>query len=361
MPVQGGAGGFLENVLVGGGLLVVQCLLAGYVVFVNHLLALGADPLAVVAVSSAALAVFFLPFAVAFERKKWPSKVSATLVVQFVLIALGGNNCVPRTDAAGDQEDDSRGRLRHAQPRPLSRLHHRSLPQLEKFDRACRYTQAKILGTLVCLAGATAMSLLQSPSSSSAPSTSSSGSPAASGYGDWLLGCSFLLAAVIAFSLYTVLLAATLASFPAPLTTCAATSGMGAALTAALQAALEGGLGVGSPAIGATLVAGIVVLLVVGGGGGQGGVMAGACIVFQTWCIGRKGPLFVSVFGPVQTVCSGVLSAALFGQTLSLGSLAGIVLMFCGLYIVLWAKSKESPTVEVEDGGVLDSEKALLS
>lgn len=88
---QGGGGGLiLEDVLIGAGLLVVQCILAGYVVFVHHVLDLGANPLTVIVVAAAASSAFFLPFAVALERKKWPSKVSRSLMAQFVLIALGG-------------------------------------------------------------------------------------------------------------------------------------------------------------------------------------------------------------------------------------------------------------------------------
>jgi hypothetical protein len=92
---------------------------------------------------------------------------------------------------------------------------------------------------------------------------------------------------------------------------CCATSATGASLTAVLRLVLEGRfLGMGSPRIDATLVAGIVVL---------GGATVGACMAFQAWCLGRKGPLFVSVFRPVQTVCTAILSAALLRQVLSLG------------------------------------------
>ena len=58
----------LEEVLIVAGLLLVQCVLSGYVVFTDHLLALGADPLAVIVVGGAAYAAFGLPFAVALER-----------------------------------------------------------------------------------------------------------------------------------------------------------------------------------------------------------------------------------------------------------------------------------------------------
>ncbi|KAL6861677.1 hypothetical protein ACP4OV_017377 [Aristida adscensionis] len=352
----GGGGGFVEEALIVGGLLVVQCVLAGYVVFTDHVLGLGANPLTLIVVSGAALAAFFLPFAVALERKKWPSKISRTLMAQLVLIALGGNNGVPRTYAVGDKEDDASNRFSHAQPKPWNDLHHCSLFQLlERFDKACRYTQAKVLGTVVCFLGAMAMSFLQNPPSSPASDlqallTTNSELPG-SNYYDWILGCSYLLVAVIVLSLYTVLQAVTLISFPAPLTMCTITSAMGAIFTAILEVILEGKIDIGSPRIDATLIAGIVVL---------GGVFGGACVVFQAWCIGKKGPLFVSVFGPVQTVCSAILSAALFRQTVSLGSLAGIVLMFSGLYIVLWAKNNELPGHQSEDGGA-DVEKALLS
>jgi hypothetical protein len=66
--MPGGGGGCLEDALIFGGLLLVQCIVAGYVVFVGHLLALGAHPLAVIIIAGAASSSFFLPFAVALER-----------------------------------------------------------------------------------------------------------------------------------------------------------------------------------------------------------------------------------------------------------------------------------------------------
>ncbi|KAL6606383.1 hypothetical protein ACP70R_042036 [Stipagrostis hirtigluma subsp. patula] len=350
---QGGAG-FLEEALIVGGLLLVQCVLAGYVVFVDHLLGLGANPLGIIVVSGAALAAFFLPFAVALERKKWPSKISRTLVAQLVLIALGGTTVFQELMLLGIKKTTPA--IASAMPNlsPGIIFIIAACCRLERFDKACKYTQAKILGTLVCLVGAMAMSFLQSPPSSPASNLQGSlttiSELSGSSYYDWILGCSYLVVAVIVLSLYTVLQAVTLVSFPAPLTMCTVTSAMGAVFTLILQVVLEGKIDIGSPRIDATLISGIVLL---------GGVLAGAGIVFQTWCLGMKGPLFVSVFGPVQTVCSAILSAALFGQTVSLRSLAGIVLMFTGLYIVLWAKNNELPGDQVEDGA--DVEKALLS
>ena len=80
---------------------------------------------------------------------------------------------------------------------------------MERFDKACKYTQAKILGTLVCLVGAMAMSFLQRPPSSAASdlqaSLATSSELQGSSYYDWILGCSYLFVAVIVLSFYTVL------------------------------------------------------------------------------------------------------------------------------------------------------------
>ena len=58
----------------------------------------------------------------------------------------------------------------------------------------------------------------------------------------------------------------------------------------------------------------------------QGGVLGGACVVFQT--CGAWPPLFVFVFGPVQTaVCSAILSVVPVLGTTKMISLAGILLM----------------------------------
>ncbi|CAN6192162.1 unnamed protein product [Urochloa humidicola] len=349
----GKGGSVLEDVVIVGGLLVAQCILASSVVSIDHLLALGAHPLAIIAVAAVASATFFIPFAVALERKRWPSKVSGTLMAQFVLIAFGGTSAFQELMLLGIEKTTPAVASAMPNLSPGLIFIIAACFRMERFDKACKYTQTKMVGTLVCLVGAMVMSFLHSPSSS----PKAVAAPVAGGgsYYDWILGCSYLVAAAVILALVTILQAASLASFPAPLTMCSITSAMGAVFTAILQVVIEGRLDIGSPNIDATLIAGIVVM---------GGVVGGSCIMFQTWCLGKKGPVFVSVFGPVQTVCSAILSASLMGQKLSLGSLAGIVLMFTGLYVVLWAKRNETLTLGADDHSQsYDAEKAapLLS
>ncbi|CAL9762414.1 unnamed protein product [Musa acuminata subsp. burmannicoides] len=72
----------------------------------------------------------------------------------------------------------------------------------------------------------------------------------------------------------------------------------------------------------------------------------------QTWCVEKKGPVFLAVFTPLSLVFTIICSSIFLGEMISLGSILGGLLMVGGLYCVLWGKNKESVTCEasVEDG-----------
>ncbi|KAI7731659.1 hypothetical protein M8C21_009527 [Ambrosia artemisiifolia] len=72
-----------------------------------------------------------------------------------------------------------------------------------------------------------------------------------------------------------------------------------------------------------------------------GVVCSGIGVCMMSWCIQRKGALFVSVFSPVLLVIVAVLSWVILREKLYLGTVLGSVLIVMGLYSVLWGKSKE--------------------
>ncbi|TYH55300.1 hypothetical protein ES332_D09G226700v1 [Gossypium tomentosum] len=88
------------------------------------------------------------------------------------------------------------------------------------------------------------------------------------------------------------------------------------------------------------------------------GAMGGASVSFNGWAMKKRGPVFVSMFSPIGTVIAVVFSFITLGETISLGSFAGMLLMFTGLYVVLWAKRKEL-YCDIEEG--VDAEKPLLN
>ncbi|CAL9183285.1 unnamed protein product [Musa hybrid cultivar] len=80
----------------------------------------------------------------------------------------------------------------------------------------------------------------------------------------------------------------------------------------------------------------------------------------QTWCIEKKGPVFLAVFTPLSLVFTIICSSIFLGEMISLGSILGGLLMVGGLYCVLWGKNKESVTCEAsaEDGNSQSQKEA---
>uniref|UniRef100_A0A0E0LKR1 WAT1-related protein n=1 Tax=Oryza punctata TaxID=4537 RepID=A0A0E0LKR1_ORYPU len=309
-------------------------------------LALGLDPLFLVTFGSLSTGLFTLPFAINLERKRWPSDLNTNhLLLRLFLLALGGVTVFQALMLHG---------MKKTSPAIASTMPNLA-PAFIFIVAAC--LRAKIAGTVLCLAGAVTMSLLQSPAAGTAATRSShrtttTTSPA--NVGDWAVGCACLLAAVLVVSGTTVLQAATMVHFPAPFTLCSATSLAGAALTGAFQAATAaGGLSPGTPQISLQII--LSLLLV-------GGLVSSVCVMFQTWALEKKGPVVVSLFSPTQTVGSAIFSALFLGRVVHPASMLGMVFLFSGLYVVLWAKKKEGQVDRmIKDGTADDIEKPLLS
>ncbi|XP_074575970.1 WAT1-related protein At5g64700-like [Curcuma longa] len=90
-------------------------------------------------------------------------------------------------------------------------------------------------------------------------------------------------------------------------------------------------------------------------------VVTGVAFYLQTWCLEKKGPVFLSIFTPLSLVFTLIVSTILAGEMVHLGSILGAVLMAGGLYGVLWGKSMESlpGEVTIEDGKSCMQEKEV--
>lgn len=73
---------------------------------------------------------------------------------------------------------------------------------------------------------------------------------------------------------------------------------------------------------------------------------SGIMWVFITSCVMMRGPLFVSVFNPLLLVLVALAGTLFLNEKLHLGSVIGAGVIICGLYLVLWGKSKEVKKVE---------------
>uniref|UniRef100_A0A7N0TSI0 WAT1-related protein n=1 Tax=Kalanchoe fedtschenkoi TaxID=63787 RepID=A0A7N0TSI0_KALFE len=62
----------------------------------------------------------------------------------------------------------------------------------------------------------------------------------------------------------------------------------------------------------------------------------------MSWVAGKRGPLYVSIFNQLLLVFVAVLSWALLGEQLYVGTVLGAVLIVAGLYTVIWGKTEET-------------------
>ncbi|XP_023541470.1 WAT1-related protein At1g25270-like isoform X1 [Cucurbita pepo subsp. pepo] len=70
-------------------------------------------------------------------------------------------------------------------------------------------------------------------------------------------------------------------------------------------------------------------------------VASGVTVALISWCVRMRGPMFVSVFSPLILLLLAIAGSLFLEEKLHLGCVIGGVLIICGLYVVLWGKSKE--------------------
>lgn len=329
--------------------MAVQICYAVVGVLMGKELSKGASPLAFIVYSNGVGGLVLIPFAFFFEKKNRPTTVSLTLLVQFFLVSLGG--------VCGFQAFLLMG-LRDTSPAFASAMPNLA-PALifilawalgmEKVDVMCIRSRAKILGTVICVGGAMAMSFLQGPTVAQlwplwGQSTSVSNTNTVhlvetilheGDSGNQIRGCIYLISAVIMLSTTMILQVETLKKFPATLSLTSITAILGSIQTAVLIAILDRGI---IPTSWIMDRAGILTVLAVGI------IFNAMAFPLQLWCLHKRGPVFVTVFSPVSTVCSAILSSIVLGDTLRLGSLMGVILIFIGLYLFLWGKSQDDAT-----------------
>lgn len=339
----------LEVLGIYASLVGVQICAAVVGVLMGNELSKGASPLAFVVYSNGVGGLVLIPFAFFFEKKNRPTTVSLTLLGQFFLLSLGGV-CGFQVFLLMGLKDTSPA-FASAMPNlvPAIIFILAWVLGMEKVNVMCIRSRAKILGTVICVGGAMAMSFLQGPTlaqlwppwgqSSSVSNTNTvhlvetilhEGDS-----GNHIRGCIFLISGVILLSITMILQVVTLKKYPATLSLTSITAILGSIQTAVIITILDKGI---IPTSWILDRNGILTVV-------AAGIMFNAiAFPLQLWCLQKRGPVFVTVFSPVSTVCSAILSSLVLGDTLRLGSLMGVILIFMGLYLFLWGKSQDDAT-----------------
>ncbi|KAJ0085159.1 hypothetical protein Patl1_08390 [Pistacia atlantica] len=215
--------------------------------------------------------------------------------------------------------------------------------RLERINIKETYSQAKVLGTLVTLAGALLMALYEGPVLNMPWShTESHHESSSSGSSDKhiVAGTLLILLGCVAWSSFYVLQSVTIKKYRAELSLSCLICFSGTLQSAAIALAVErraSGWAVGwDSRILAPLYTGIV--------------SSGITYYVQGLVLRTKGPVFVTAFNPLCMIIVAILGSIILCEKLHLGSVLGGIIIAIGLYAVVWGKSKDysgsAPTKE---------------
>lgn len=202
-------------------------------------------------------------------------------------------------------------------------------------------SQAKIVGTIVCVGGAMLMTMYNGPivkmpwsahHHSHEKSSSGTSSDTAVDHRSWIVGSLVLIASTLAWSGVFILQAAVMKKYPAELSLSTLMCFLGTLQAAAL------GLAVTRKPSDWALGWDIKLLAAVY----SGVVSSGIAYYLQGVCMRSKGPVFASAFSPLMMIIVAIMGSIILSENFFLGSVYGGVLIVIGLYAVLWGKAKDS-------------------
>ncbi|XP_004149891.1 WAT1-related protein At4g28040 [Cucumis sativus] len=233
---------------------------------------------------------------------------------------------------------------------------------LEKIKARSWRTVAKIVGTIVCVAGAASMALIKGPkllNSEMLPkniTVLNMLGVVQPEHDTWFLGCVLLFVSSCFWAFWIVMLVPVSKHCPDPVISGTWMLFIATILNGLFTVLVDDNTKVWTlptPLQLATCV--------------YAGTTSAFSFCVQSWCVSRRGPLFTALFNPVCTVITTFVSSLFLHEDLYVGSLMGAISVIIGLYIVLWGKAKDVQgmkpqlvTADEQHGLIIDdSEKDL--
>ncbi|PWA64654.1 eamA domain, WAT1-related protein [Artemisia annua] len=224
--------------------------------------------------------------------------------------------------------------------------------RMEKLEIRSSSCRAKLLGTVIAISGATVFTLYQGPEIfRTAPSPNLPNHLLLSQPSNWVFGGLLMAIAVFLTSIWSVLLTATAREYPDQQTIVFFYCLFGTIQCIALSPFLEPNPSawVVQPGLGLfAIVYGAVYVTVIRN-------------TIITWCLEKKGPVFVAMFSPLSIVVAVIMGVTFLGDSLHLGSAIGATIVAAGFYTVMWGQIKEKKLLlpMEENLGVADQTESL--
>ncbi|GKA09279.1 EamA domain, WAT1-related protein [Tanacetum coccineum] len=329
---RSGKWSWTDDVLPFVAMLLLICLDMAVLTIVKAAMNGGMESIVYVIYHNSLGTLILLPFFVVhmFRNVGLPPLTFHILFRFFILGLFGVGNGYADTHARARTSEDS--------PSPSYAVF-----RMEKISLRSSSSRAKLLGTIIAISGAMVFTFYQGPTLlkttfyqgptllKTTPSSDSPNHLPLSQPSNWVFGGSIILIAGIFRSIYYVLQTATVREFPDQQTVVFFYCLFGTIQCIALSPFLVNSRSswVLPPGIGMTAV-----LL-----GALYSTAFHSTVV--TWCLRKKGPVFVAMFMPLSIVIALLMGVTFLGDSLYLGSVIGTTIVAAGFYSVMWGQAKE--------------------
>ncbi|XWS30336.1 hypothetical protein CRYUN_Cryun24cG0108600 [Craigia yunnanensis] len=217
--------------------------------------------------------------------------------------------------------------------------------RIEKVVLRSSSSQAKIIGTIASISGASVVVLYKGPNVLSSPHWSSSSvllqQPLGSALSNWVIGGLLLAMGYVFYSFWYIIQSQVMKIYPEEMIVTFIYNLSVVILMVPVSLLAESNMS--SWRLRPSIVAASIL---------YSGIFAlSFSTVVHTWGVRLKGPVYVATFRPMSIVIAAVMSTIFLGEELYLGSVIGAFILSAGLYAVLWGKAKEEEMSSDDESG----------
>ncbi|OQU78229.1 WAT1-related protein At5g07050 [Sorghum bicolor] len=343
-----GCGGFVEKAKPYIAMISLQFGYAGMNVLTKVSLNNGMSHYVLVVYRHAFATLSIAPFALVLERKVRP-KMTWPIFWQIFVLAMLGPVIDQNFYYAGLKFTGPTFACAMSNILPAMTFVLAVIFRMEKLQMKKVRCQAKVLGTVVTVAGAMLMTLYKGPlmqlpwtttrhvhASSSAAEAPAAGAEISGR--DWFLGSVFVIVATLAWASLFVLQTHTIKQYSAQLSLTTLVCFIGTLQAIVVTFVMERRTSVWTIGFDMNLLAAAY----------AGIVTSSIAYYVQGLVIQKTGPVFASAFSPLMMIIVAVMGSFILSEKIYLGGVLGAVLIVAGLYSVLWGKHKETQEKEAD-------------
>ncbi|CAA6664938.1 unnamed protein product [Spirodela intermedia] len=282
---------------------------------------------------NAVAAVVMAPFAFWFERKVRP-KMTISCFLKIMLLGLLEPVLDQNLYYVGAKLTSASFSAALYNMLPAVTFVLAILLRMEKIKIKERRGQAKVVGTLITVAGALVMIMYRGPIIEFVWTKGRAHQDdAAAGHNsaEWLKGTFLLIGSCFCWSAFFIVQSNTLRSYPAELTLTTWICTMGAAQSTAVTLVMTRGRKPWAIGFDMRLTTAVY----------SGIMCSGVAYYVQGLVMKERGPVFVTAFNPLCMIIVAAMGSFILAEEISLGRVIGALIIVVGLYMLIWGKSKD--------------------